>query len=56
MLTQVVRRDKLAPHTRVVGPAIIESLDSTVVVPPGWGVRVNSDGFLIAEVVIHGTR
>jgi N-methylhydantoinase A len=56
MPTQVVRRDKLAPQARVVGPAIIESLDSTVVVPPGWDVRVNPEGFLIAEEASHGTR
>jgi N-methylhydantoinase A len=54
--TRVVRRDSLTPLARVVGPVIIESLDSTVVVPPGWCVQVNPDGFLIAEEASHGTR
>ncbi len=54
--TRVVRRDGLAPGTHVIGPAIIESLDSTVVVPPGWDVRVNPEGFLIAEEARRGTH
>jgi N-methylhydantoinase A len=27
--------------TRLTGPAIIEQLDSTTVVPPGWGAEVD---------------
>jgi len=54
--TRVVRRDGLALGGHITGPAIIESLDSTVVVPPGWEVRVNPEGFLIAEEARHGTH
>jgi N-methylhydantoinase A len=56
LATQVVRRDGLVPGAFVAGPAIVDSLDSTVVVPPGWAVRVDPDGFLIAEEVTHGTH
>src|SRR5271156_1471284 len=32
----VVRGDDLAADQHLAGPAIIEALDSTIVVPPGW--------------------
>jgi N-methylhydantoinase A len=35
------RRDALEAGARIAGPAVIEQLDSTVVVPPGWGARVD---------------
>ena len=31
----------------LTGPAVIESLESTILVPPGWGARVNEDGFVL---------
>ncbi len=34
--TAVHWRDGLVPGTRIAGPAIIEALDSTTVVPPNW--------------------
>jgi N-methylhydantoinase A len=30
----------------VRGPAIIEAVDSTTVIPPGWIARVDDAGFL----------
>jgi N-methylhydantoinase A len=42
--TPVYRRDDLTAGTRFVGPAVIEQLDSTTVVPPGVSTEV--DGFL----------
>jgi N-methylhydantoinase A len=42
--TPVYRRDRLPAGTRLLGPTIIEQLDSTVVVPPG--VRVEVDAWL----------
>jgi N-methylhydantoinase A len=32
---------------KVAGPAVIESLDSTILVPPGWQARINEDGFVL---------
>ncbi|GAA0512845.1 N-methylhydantoinase A [Halorubrum aquaticum] len=55
--TTVYARDRLSPGdgiedetSAVAGPAIIEGDESTIVVPPGWDVRVRGDGALIAEV------
>jgi len=33
----------LAPR----GPAVIESLESTILVPPGWQARMTEDGFVV---------
>lgn len=40
-------RNGLTAGTRVVGPAIIEAMDSTTVVPPGWGAVVDPQGYLL---------
>ncbi len=42
-------RDDLAPGARLSGPAIIEEFGSTIVVRPGWGVRVDPQRNLIME-------
>ena len=34
------------PSTEMSGPAIIEAMDSTTVVPPGWTARVDELGYL----------
>ena len=39
--TPVYLRTDLQVGTRLTGPAIIEQLDSTTVVPPGWGTEVD---------------
>ncbi len=39
-------RNGLAPGAAITGPAIIEALDSTTVVPPGWIGRVDKLGYL----------
>jgi N-methylhydantoinase A len=44
--TPVHWRDGVAPGTKVVGPAIIEAMDSTTVVPPGWHARVDELGYI----------
>jgi N-methylhydantoinase A len=36
----------------VAGPAVIESLESTILVPPGWTATMDEDGF----VLMRGTR
>jgi N-methylhydantoinase A len=42
----IVRRDALAPGAMLAGPAIVEFMDSTVVVPPGWTLGTREDGIL----------
>jgi N-methylhydantoinase A len=42
----IVRRDALAPGAALPGPAIVEFMDSTVVVPPGWTLGTHEDGIL----------
>jgi N-methylhydantoinase A len=39
-------RPGLAAGAIVTGPVIIEALDSTTVVPPGWIARVDDMGFI----------
>jgi len=47
--SRIVHRDALAPGAELAGPAIVEFMDSTVVVPPDWTLRAREDGIL--EVV-----
>jgi N-methylhydantoinase A len=42
----VYDRNGLSPGTDLAGPAIVEQLDSTTVVPPGWSLRVDTYGNL----------
>jgi len=42
----IVRRDAIAPGATLAGPAIVEFMDSTVVVPPGWMLGTREDGIL----------
>ena len=39
-------RNGLASATAITGPAIIEALDSTTVMPPGWIGRIDELGFI----------
>ena len=39
-------RNGLAAGTAITGPAIIEALDSTTVVPPGWTGRIDALGYI----------
>lgn len=44
--TPVHDRARLAESQQVKGPAIVESLDSTLVIPPGWVGTVDEAGFI----------
>jgi N-methylhydantoinase A len=44
--TDIVRRDRLSPAETRSGPLIVESMDSTVVVPPGWTLTAAPSGIL----------
>ena len=47
--TAVLHRDALGPGAALDGPAIIESMDSTVVLPPGWRLIAAESGVLDLE-------
>jgi N-methylhydantoinase A len=49
----VVPREILGPGSERPGPVIVESLDTTVVVPPGWRLAVDSRGFIFLEALSH---
>lgn len=39
---------------KVVGPAVIESLESTILVPPRWHASVTEDGFVVLTRLPRG--
>ena len=45
--TAIHERDRMAPGDNIAGPAVIESLDSTIVVPPDWAARMDERGFIL---------
>lgn len=45
--TPIIGREDLGRAARFTGPAVIEQLDATTVVPPGWGAEVDPIGTLI---------
>jgi N-methylhydantoinase A len=47
MEADVLDRDRLAAGYETSGPAIIESLESTILVQPGWRGRIDDDGFAL---------
>ncbi len=47
--TRIVRRESLDAGTRLDGPAVVESMDSTVVVPPDWSLHAAPSGTLDLE-------
>lgn len=44
--TTVVSRTDLKDRQDMVGPMIVESMDSTIVVPPGWRLQADSVGMV----------
>jgi len=46
VVTRVHWRSGLAPGSTIAGPAVIEALDSTTVVPPGWNARIDDLGYI----------
>jgi N-methylhydantoinase A len=39
-------REGLAPGETLAGPAIIEAMDSTIVIPPDWTALIDDDGYV----------
>jgi N-methylhydantoinase A len=46
--TRIIRRSDLMGKLEV-GPLIVEEFDTTVVVPPGWGARLDNFGSILLE-------
>jgi len=44
---QVYERERILPGTTFRGPAIVEQMDTTTVVEPGWQVEIDAGGNLI---------
>jgi N-methylhydantoinase A len=44
---QVHDRARMAAGAVVDGPAVVESLESTILIPPGWRARMDGDGFIL---------
>ena len=40
-------RKRMPADLEVAGPTVIESLESTILVPPGWRAKMNKDGFVL---------
>ena len=47
----IYHRASLAPGSTIDGPAILENIDSTVVIDPGWRARIDDYGNCIAQPV-----
>jgi len=43
----VIPREALPPGAHRAGPLIIEAMDTTVVVPPGWHCRADARGVIV---------
>ena len=43
----VFDRARMPAGLTAKGPAVIESLESTILVPPGWQARMDADGFVV---------
>jgi len=52
----IYERDRLGGGTRLRGPAIVEQVDSTIVVHPGHAAHVDRFGNLIIEIAPPGER
>jgi N-methylhydantoinase A len=43
----VFDRARMPAGLAAQGPAVIESLESTILIPPGWRARMDKDGFIV---------
>ena len=49
MRCEVLARESVKPGVTRPGPLIVESADTTVVVPPGWRLIAEAGGLLALE-------
>jgi N-methylhydantoinase A len=53
---KIYDRKRMPLGMEVASPAVIESLESTILVPPGWQAKMNEDGFVLLTQPQHGLR
>jgi N-methylhydantoinase A len=53
---KIYDRRMMPSALEVKGPGVIESLESTILVPPGWKAKMNTDGFVILTRRKRGAR
>jgi N-methylhydantoinase A len=49
-------RRRMPSGLEVAGPVVIESFESTILVPPGWLATMNEDGFVLLTRPHHGVK
>ena len=49
LFTPVYERELLSDGTKLTGPAVLESLDSTIIIPPNWEGAMNKEGFILLK-------
>jgi len=47
-------RKRMPAGLEIAGPVVIESLESTILVPPGWQAKMNADGFVLLTHMQRG--
>jgi len=52
---EVHDRARMAEGAVVHGAAVVESLESTILIPPGWQARMDGDGFILMARANQGT-
>jgi N-methylhydantoinase A len=52
----VYDRKKMGAGLEIPGPVVIESLESTILVPPGWRAKMNEDGFVLMTRLQDGAK
>ena len=52
--TGIYNRNDFVPGTRLSGPAVIEQMDTTIVIPPAWSVE--TDGFMNLKAVYNEVK
>jgi N-methylhydantoinase A len=50
---EVRSREEFAPGFEGAGPLVVESMDATIVVPPGWRCRADHRGFVVLKAIAH---
>ncbi len=45
--TTVYARERMPAGLEIAGPAVIELLESTILVPPAWQAKMTDDGFVL---------
>ena len=46
---QIHEYEKLDPDSKLSGPAILEAIDTTIIVPPNWLAKMNDSGHILME-------